>query len=592
MVAKLDNGKYSLRFEKNYGGVVDALVDAQVRSGNRNIETYTENFAGIIAAIQDLNVSGDALTGEKPPGWTPGTPGTDNEDEGVQDPAVPTGTLWFDERQGRLYVYAGAGATAGWYQTNGADGYVYVSPSAPSNPVTGQLWMDTDNSNQLFVMVNDISIDPSLSAVYGQDTATMSPVWVPVGGSTTITSTANLPLATPTRIVGTPRSNINWPETTGLTVQKDYNEWILNALQAVDTAVEELEETAGNAQLAVSDTPPADPEEGNLWFDTERIDLNVFYDGYWVSTGAPNMVTFSAASELDDKIAVNTQSIYEKGIQISELFQQIASAKNNHELLNLSLNSEINNIKTNIDGFIKLTDVTSITDSLNARLTAEESRQTDLSAYPTIAEMNAAIYDMMYSMSDHATESYVNTSIDNAKMEVTALIPDISTKADTTYVDQQIDALDFLPASGGTIDGFTFNRGNISNPGLDFSSSSANGLNALAFKPAGSTTANSFGVGNQPFEMAWKFDSNEDYCWIHSNNKVASINKRGIACIDLHLAEFSDNTINGVELVNTIDVRERLAAYQLALQNLRSSVSGATDLDSLKTAIINALAGV
>ena len=111
---------------------------------------------GHIKDVESLQLIWETLVLDMVTGNCPGV--TDNEDEGVQNPAVPTGTLWFDERQGRLYVYAGAGANAGWYQTNGADGYVYVSPSAPSNPVTGQLWMDTDNSNQLFVMVNDISI--------------------------------------------------------------------------------------------------------------------------------------------------------------------------------------------------------------------------------------------------------------------------------------------------------------------------------------------------------------------------------------------------------------------------------------------------
>ena len=57
-------------------------------------------------------------------------------------------------------VYLLLDLTGEWYQTNGADGYVYVSPTAPSNPVTGQTWMDTDNGNQLYVMVNDVSIDP------------------------------------------------------------------------------------------------------------------------------------------------------------------------------------------------------------------------------------------------------------------------------------------------------------------------------------------------------------------------------------------------------------------------------------------------
>ena len=84
----------------------------------------------------------------------------------------------------------------------------------------------------------------------------------------------------------------------------------------------------------------------------------------------------------------------------------------------------------------------------------------------------------------------------------------------------------------------------------------------------------------------------EDLLGYTADAKVFSISKRGIACVDLHLAEFGSNTANGVELINTIDVRDRLAAYQQAFQNLRSAVHLATDLDSLKSAIVNALAGV
>ena len=590
MVAKLDNGKYSLRFEKNYGGVVDALVDAQVRAGNRNIEAYTENFAGIIAAIQDLNVSGDAITGEKPPGWSP-----DGGDEGTQDPEVPVGTLWFDERQGRLYVYAGSGATSGWYQTNGADGYVYVSPTPPSNPVTGQLWMDTDNNNQLFVMVNSGTVDPSLAAVYGNSdqAVVMEAVWVPIGGSTTVTSTANLPLATPTRITGgTLRSNIDWPEVTGLTVQKDYNEWILDALNSIDIAVEELEELAGNAIITVSEDPPDTPEEGNLWFDTNRLDLNVYYDGYWVSTGAPDMVTFSAASVLDEKIEYNSQQIYEKQLQISQLFEAVRLNKNQSDLDTITLNSEINAIRNNIDGFIKLTDVTAITDALNERLSVQEIKMPDLTGYSTTSEINEQLNAIEATLTNYDTATSVDQKVTAAKIELTALIPDITGKADKTYVDDQLNALDYLPASGGTIDGFVFTRGNISVAGLDFSNRTADGINAMAFKPVGCDHSNSFGVGPGAFEMAWQFNSNEDYCWLHGTNKVASINQNGIACSDLKLTEFYPNTLDGVNLYNTIDVRERLNTYKSAFTNLRTAVQNATDFDTLKSAIVTALAGV
>ena len=80
--------------------------------------------------------------------------------------------------------------------------------------------------------------------------------------------------------------------------------------------------------------------------------------------------------------------------------------------------------------------------------------------------------------------------------------------------------------------------------------------------------------------------------WIHDDNKVVSINKYGLACSELKLAEFSDNDLNGVQTFNTIDVRQRLQQYKTAFETLRSAAHAATDFESLKSAIVTSLAGV
>lgn len=41
----------------------------------------------------------------------------------------------------------------------------------------------------------------------------------------------------------------------------------------------------GNASLTISDTPPADPEEGDLWFESDTGKTFVYYDLFWVETG-------------------------------------------------------------------------------------------------------------------------------------------------------------------------------------------------------------------------------------------------------------------------------------------------------------------
>lgn len=42
---------------------------------------------------------------------------------------------------------------------------------------------------------------------------------------------------------------------------------------------------SGNASLTVSDTPPADPEAGDLWFESDTGKVFVYYDSFWIETG-------------------------------------------------------------------------------------------------------------------------------------------------------------------------------------------------------------------------------------------------------------------------------------------------------------------
>ena len=580
MVAKLDNGKYELRFQQNYGGIVDALVDAQLRGGDKEpnqIEAYTSNFAGIIAAIQDLNVNGNTNIGPNPPGWMP-----DGTDEGEYPPgSTPVnGDLWFDTRQGRLYVYQ----TDNWYQTNGADGYCWVNPVAPSNPVTGQLWMDTDNNNQLYVYNGNTYVDPTLRRLGGEtfdeNSALFTETWVPVagGGTSEVTNTSNLPLEYPATVVGDARSIVEWPDGTAVSMQSHFNQWILNAFTAVDEGLTKVIDEAGNTKLFVGGLSPDDSDEGSLWFDSTQLDLNVRYNGQWVSVSTPSDRIFNDIADVNSKIDLTNERVDSQHLQVLDIYDRLTNNLNTTNTLRDDLNSKISLLQNDIYGFIKIEDVTEITDAINARLTAEEQRTTDLSAYATTAQLNALEASINASMYDHATEQSVDNKIAQSQAEVIAQIPDITGKADTTYVDQQINALDFLPATGGTIDGFKFHRGNISVAGLDFSDRVSDGIKAFAFKANGATTTNSFGVGSNPFEMAWQFQSDEDYCWIHDSNKVASITKNGISCSNLQ--------------VNTIDVNDRLEKYQTAFTALRASASQANDFEALKASIVTALAGV
>ena len=113
----------------NFRDLIDALNLKRIEN-YQPVKEYPANYAGLIAAVLDLNW-GQAATGPQPPTW-------DQQSETF--PAAPSeGALWYDTRQGRLYVYA----HGDWYQTNGGDGYATVqNTNAPSQPLRGQFWLD------------------------------------------------------------------------------------------------------------------------------------------------------------------------------------------------------------------------------------------------------------------------------------------------------------------------------------------------------------------------------------------------------------------------------------------------------------------
>lgn len=42
----------------------------------------------------------------------------------------------------------------------------------------------------------------------------------------------------------------------------------------------------GNASLTISDTPPAEPSSGDLWFESDSAKTFVYYDSFWIEVGS------------------------------------------------------------------------------------------------------------------------------------------------------------------------------------------------------------------------------------------------------------------------------------------------------------------
>ena len=231
----------------SYAGIISALRQASAAQGTVLPKEYPPNYRGIIEAILDLGILGDAGSGEIPPGWKPIYDEEGNIIDGEWLEYPRDGQLWFDTRQGRLFIWE----DGAWYQCNGADGLTVVGEDAPEREVIGGLWYNTTNNN-----------------LYIYDGTT----WSIVGGQAAV-STSTLPLANPTTDDFEDDRPI-LPDTSGLVSQANYNEWIYEALEALEDAVVGIDPVV---PLYKGTTPPAETQD--FWYDTENLRLLVHYDG-------------------------------------------------------------------------------------------------------------------------------------------------------------------------------------------------------------------------------------------------------------------------------------------------------------------------
>lgn len=118
------------QYDANYRGIVDALLD------------LGDILGGIVGAPSAPITSS---VGQYPPGWVSST-------QSYSKGPPADGALFFDIRQGRLFVAEGGE----WYQTNGAEAFVHVGFDAPPRQVNGQLWFDL-RQGKLFCYVDAVA---------------------------------------------------------------------------------------------------------------------------------------------------------------------------------------------------------------------------------------------------------------------------------------------------------------------------------------------------------------------------------------------------------------------------------------------------
>ena len=590
---------------ESYGGIIGALQDIAVQSGNTT-RYYPENFAGIIAAIQDLQVISDQPPtdiGEQPNGGEI-IIGPDGRPDWIINTPIPDGNLWFDTRQGRLFV----SVDQEWYQTNGADGLAIITEDGNSpnqEVVPGQFWWDEANGD-LYIW------DGTYTDASGLSIFTNAPmedpiaegyqrVWKLAGGdSESFQTTLTLPLG---RVGPRLAQDINataLPEVDAsiFEVQSDYNNWVFAALSSLDNDIENLP-----PPTFVGDTPPPEDERepGMLWYDTESLELSIWYVE---ADGTAAFVPTATAYNYDDQLATVTASVQAEkqarevmGSRLAAEISDFEDVIDAHKAEVAELIAQTNDrVKTSIFEFQQETELADATELFKLEQELKSMIGTVSSAIPSITHLatKSELTSTESSLLDVIADKADKTELTSIRL----LIPDhdqFATKTDLAAATSN-HTFDYLPRSGGELTGsFVFNKQVHDQPALDFSTSTSNSHLALKLKSmsAGTPSYSTFGTTDKFWEYAWDFGAEEDFCWIYNDsNKVFSITKDGPACSQLYLGDFYENDANGRVMVNKIDVRSRLQAYEKTFKKLKKDVSTATDFNSLKSVLVQALKNI
>ena len=549
---------------ESYSGVVGALNDQLNAQGAVN-KAYPHNFAGIISAIEDLVFTQKevpVVPNVKPPGGDVGTDIDGNPEWNVAT-QPRDGELWYDTRQGRMFI----AIEGDYYQTNGADGLAEVTTDStePQTPVVGQFWWDASTSSLYifdgFWRDTDGNIEDSKEPG-------STPVWrlITSTGSAFGAGAVSIPTGSLVRRALT-GSTLPALDYVNLNTQNEFNEWVYDALEAVETALDADE--GGNARLEAGTTAPSAPDTGNLWYDTTSSELKVYDGTAWVLANTPlnydgDVSTLTAA--------INSEQTNRQAA-ITALSQQVATA--------VTASSAFQNLDTSVSDLQTQVNAIPVVDSsLLTTLTASDALTTRVTAL----EAAAPDYSLVKSKAEAATEHAALTALINALpttadlSAVSSSIPSITGLATQSYVTSAINNIttEYLPKTGGTLSGaFIVQKQDMSNPAFDFSTEKWYGYNTHKYR-TNSDVANfsTFGTNEKPFEYAWNFGSNEDFCWKHgTNGKVFSISKTGATAKDVVLADFGENTQSGLALQNQISLRAKITEYDSELSTVRADIS-------------------
>ena len=588
--------KYGLSQRESYGGIIAALNDVRAVNECGIPKSYPHNFAGIIAAIEDLAgcIAGQDLIdiGDKPPGWNI-IINIDGTVDGDWSQLPPDGNLWFDTRQGRLFI----SIDGQYWQTNGGDGLAYVSDNVPQQqPVIGSTWYDTAN-DIMYVWCDD----GFWHAVKGADDVGQTTATVPIAFKERLVdgngSGNILPDDFPSQNEWSsilPPLNINQ-----VNVQSDLNEWGLWA----DVELAKAVESANNVYVQ-QDEPTDSLKIGDLWFDTNKLELNIYSEinakNQWVLTSD----LYAHSERLETLTNALDQEKINRQNAITSLRDDLIARLENGAGEDEIARQRINNLEADVASIPRIDNSNIVrTADLNetkAKLQASIDRavvqipssnylQSLFASKDSIDELKTQVATLATSASVEQVRASIPSTGGLAKIaDVTARISEVV--AEVTDKLQQL-----LPVSGGRLTGgIVMDKTELTEPAIDFTTQAASGQKAFEFKTnAPRDEYAAFGTNDNWWEYAWNFESEEDFCWVfNEREKVFSITKDGPACSTLILGDFGSNTEHGRVIHNKIDVRNHLVAHQKAFKEMRQAVYDSTDYETLKSGILEALSHI
>ena len=579
-VFKPETGVYfkpGLNDRDSYAGVIAALQDFEASKG-RPTQSYPANFAGIISAIQ--NMTSAQFEPGSDAGQNPGG-GTIDPETGdwIQTNPPPEGTLWFDTRQGRLFVYV----SGAWFQTNGGDGFALLTasgnaPTFPGGiPAPGQFWYDV-LSGSLYIHDGQF-IDPD-GTIVPPDTPGAAPLWRLIN-SVSSASFNTTTLVNSGSFTDTTYNFVVDLVAAGLVNQDEINQWLVAAVGDLDT---ELGQTD-----VIALTEPGTPEEGELWFDVANQVLKVYESGAWKTCCTPP-VTESDIEALND--AINSESANRLS-SIATLQTTLTNSVSSNADAITAVEVDVAALETTVNGISAVYSTKAENADLQTNLEAQISNITvtppDLTPYALAADLSSLQADV----NNLPTQESLNS--------VAANIPDVSNFVLQSHIDYTVnqELNSYMPLVGGTFtNGIAINRS--SGYAIDLGGSASYSQQALRFtsnNPVGTSHA-VFGANDKYWELAWDLDTKEDFCVRTGadHKKVFSVTEGGVAASTLFIGEFYDNSENGRRMHSVIDVKaaiQQLQADVAVLSNLAPSPTqffanvpeNTTDIDTLDTKV-------